>query len=150
MPIRMKVSARLSGHETRARIRRAFDQAGRPDGFEISIDVDSPKCGRPSLVRSLPAWVARFGLVAEARQYVLLCEPRSGSADIFPSQAILDLLPGRYMVETLDSGTLRWVSRESAEGGPLVAGLCFTGHPILVWIRSLSAFPPLARISPGV
>jgi hypothetical protein len=49
----------------------------------------------------------------------------------------LDVPPGRYMVEILDAATLNWVSRESAEGALLVAGLPYTGNPVLAWIRNI-------------
>ncbi len=48
---------------------------------------------------------------------------------------VIDVPAGRYLVETLDAAASTWISRESAEGGPLVAGLPFTGNPVMVWIR---------------
>ena len=48
---------------------------------------------------------------------------------------VIDVPCGRYLVETLDTVTSTWISRESAEGGPLVVGLPYTGNPVMVWIR---------------
>jgi hypothetical protein len=45
---------------------------------------------------------------------------------------------GIAVIETLqilDTATSSWVSRESAEGGPLIAGLPYTGNPVVVWVR---------------
>jgi hypothetical protein len=83
----------------------------------------------------LPAWVGRFGFLTGPNEFGLWCEPLPAAEEIFPSQLIVDVPPGRYMIEILDAVTSCWVSRESAEGGPLVAGLPFTGNPVFVRIR---------------
>lgn len=127
---------RISDRETRSRIQAAIEKAGRTASLPASLDPGTMKRGRVSLVRSLPAWVGRFGFLAGPDSDCLWCEPLPAPEEIFPSQLIVDLPPGRYMIEILDAVTSRWVSRESAEGGPLVAGLPFTGNPVLVWIRS--------------
>jgi hypothetical protein len=95
--------------------------------------------GQDSLVKSLPAWVKRFGFLAGTGHYCLWCNPLPSPKDTFPSQIILDIPRGRYLVDTLDAITLIWVSRESAEGGPLVVGLPFTGHAVLVLIRAVKS-----------
>ena len=125
----------LAAEETRSRIRAAFEKAARTDPRFPGPDPDKMKRARSSLIRSLPAWVGRFGLLAGPRSYCLWCEPIRSPRETFPSQMIFDVPPGRFMIEILDSGTLRWMSRESAEGGPLVAGLPYPGNPLLVWIR---------------
>jgi hypothetical protein len=132
-----KLPPQLSAPATRARIRKALEEAGRPAGLEPFQSANTKMNNRPPIIKSLPVWVRRFGIAAEANQCVLWCEPRPGPEETFPSQVIIDVPSGRFMVETLDTVTARWVSRESAEGGPLVAGLSYTGHPVLVWIRPL-------------
>jgi len=103
----------------------------RPPG----LDIEALTGGHDALVRSLPAWVERFGLLSGRGHYFLWCAPRAAPEGTFPSQMILDLPRGRYLVDSLDISARTWVSRESAEGGPLVAGLPFSGNPILAWIR---------------
>jgi len=88
------------------------------------------------LVRSLPAWVRRFGLLLGPEQWCLWCDPRPAPSATFPSQMVLNLPRGRYLIDMLDTEASAWVSRESAEGGPLVAALPYTASPVLVWIRS--------------
>jgi hypothetical protein len=106
-----------------------------PELRPAGINLDALEGGHESLTRSLPAWVRRFGLLAGAGQYCLWCEPRPAPRQTFPSQIILDIPRARYLIEIFDTATRTWVSRESAEGGPLVAGLSYTGTPLLVWIR---------------
>ena len=125
----------LSVGETRSRIRAAMERAGRTAPFPVSLAPEEMKRGGVSLVRSLPAWVGRFGLLAGPKEFGLWCEPLPGPGETFPSQLVIDVPPGRYMIEILDAETSTWVSRESAEGGPLVAGLPCTGNPVFVWIR---------------
>ena len=116
-------------------VRSALTPEVRPPGF----DIEALTGGHDSLIRSLPAWIKRFGLLAGAGQYCLWCEPRGARVDVFPSQMVLDIPPGRYLIDTLDTATRTWVSRESAAAGPLVAGLPYTGNPLLVWIRVLKS-----------
>jgi hypothetical protein len=85
-----------------------------------------------SLVRSVPPWVGQLGEFHAGGRHCLLVEPKWSSDETFPSQIVLDVPPGRYMVDTLDVRTASWCSRESAAGGPLVAGLPFVGGPVLV------------------
>jgi hypothetical protein len=89
-----------------------------------------------ALIRQAPAWVARAALVKSARAWWLWCEPRRGRAR--DGQCVLDLLPGRYIVESLDTRSSTWVSCESAAGAPLVIGVPFTGRPVLVSIRRVT------------
>ena len=127
---------RISDRETRSRIQAAIEKAGRTASRSSSLEPGGWKRGRAGLIRSLPAWVGRFGLLAGPKEFGLWCEPLPVSGETFPSQLVIDVPPGRYMIEILDAETSTWVSRESAEGGPLVAGLPCTGNPVLVWIRS--------------
>lgn len=88
------------------------------------------------VIRKVPAWVARAGILKSARAWWLWCEPRRGRAR--DAQAVLDLPDGRYMVETLDTRTFTWVSCEAAAGSPLVIGLPYTGRPVLACIRRVA------------
>ena len=106
-----------------------------PEVLPPGLNLEALTGGHNSLIRSLPAWIKRFGLLAAGGQYCLWCEPRREPNQTFPSQMILDIPSGRYMVDILDTAARTWVSRESAQGGPLVAGLPHTGNPLLVWIR---------------
>lgn len=112
-------------------VRSALIREVLPPGF----DLEALTGGHNSLIRSLPAWVTRFGLLAAGGQYCLWCEPRREPYQTFPSQMVIEIPRGRYMVDILDTAARTWVSRESAEGGPLVAGLPCTGNPLLAWIR---------------
>jgi hypothetical protein len=86
-------------------------------------------------VVALPGWVARFGPLSDGKQFWLYCEP-GGNPDPAPAgQVLFRLPPGRYMIDTFDLGSGDCVSRESAVASPLVAGLTFTGHPVLLWLR---------------
>jgi hypothetical protein len=125
----------LSADKTRSLIRAALAKAGRLPEHDPGNDLGAFKRGRASQVGSLPPWVGRFGILAGSDQCCLWCDPRSAPGEIFPSQMVIDVPCGRYLVETLDSVTSTWISRESAEGGPLVAGLSYTGNPVMVWIR---------------
>jgi hypothetical protein len=112
-------------------IRKALTPEVKPPG----LDPETLTGGHESLIRSLPAWVKRFGFLAGAGEYCLWCEPRPAPVDAFPSQMVLDMPRGRYWIDIFDTSTRTWLSRESAEGGPLVAGLPYTGNPLLAWIR---------------
>ena len=90
----------------------------------------------PGVIRSVPAWVARAGILKSARAWWLWCEPRRGRAR--DAQCVLDLPDGRYMVETLDTRSSTWVSCEAAAGSPLVVGLPYTGRPVLACIRRVA------------
>jgi hypothetical protein len=96
-----------------------------------------------ALIRHTPAWVARAALVKSARAWWLWCGPRRGRAR--DGQCVLDLLPGRYIVESLDTRNHTWVSCESAAGAPLVIGVPFTGRPVLVSIRRVTRTTQIPR-----
>lgn len=121
----------LSAGRSRALISAALTPEARPP----ELDIEALAGGRDALVRSLPPWVGRFGLLAGAGGYCLWCEPRPAPGNTFPGQMVLDLPGGRYLVDVLDASASTWVSRESGEGGPLVAGLPYTGNALLAWIR---------------
>ena len=104
----------------RARIPSVFTEA----------DVDA--------VRVMPTWVARVGVLRSRGAWWLWCEPRKGARPA-GGQFAIDVPAGRYMVETLDTRTHAWCSRESAVAAPLVAGLPATGGAALVKLRRMSS-----------
>jgi hypothetical protein len=99
----------------------------------------SPEAGRNAghgLVREVPGWVGRFVVMpADAGETWLWCEPRAEGGEAFPSQIVLDVPPGRYLVEVFDEPDGTHVSSESATAAPLVAGLTHTGHAVFVRVR---------------
>jgi len=126
-----KLARPLSARKSRLLMSGSLIPEVRPPG----LDLEALTGGHDSLVRSLPAWVKGYGFLAGEGDYCLWCEPRSASHQTFPSQMIIDVPGGRYLIDILDAATRTWVSRESAEGGPLVVGLPYTGNPLLIWIR---------------
>ena len=118
----------------RSYVRAALAAAGTPFPFDPSSLAPSEE----GLVRTLPSWIGRFAVLRSSDALVLWCEPRRGGEKTFPSQIILDVSPGRYFVDALDAASGRWIFRESAAGGPLVAGLPFAGGPILLLVRPFS------------
>jgi len=116
----------IDAEEVRSLIEKAL---GSPDELKTLSAAD------PALVTTLPRWVSRFGILAGTDGLWLWCEPRADVQVGFPSQFVLDLPAGRYQVDTMDVTSRGWISRESAQGGPLVGGLPFTCHPVLVWVH---------------
>jgi hypothetical protein len=89
------------------------------------------------LIVHLPPWVTRAGALSASSVVMVWCEPRRRSDDTSAAsgQMVLNVRPGRYMVEVLDVVRNRWISRESATAAPLVSGLPFAGGPLLVYVR---------------
>ncbi len=133
MRTKAKKARPYSERQTRLLIRKALPPEIRPPGLILK----ELKGGHNALVRSLPSWVRRFGILSGPGQCFLWCDPLSTPGDAFPSQIIIDIPRGRHIVNTFDTNARTWVSRESAEGGPLVVGLPFTGNPVLAWIRAV-------------
>lgn len=121
----------IPGERVRPKIRKALASADQAAPVDLDPSEESPL----SAPRTLPDWVGRFGMAAAREGFFLWCEPRPDAGETFPSQVILDLPPGRYLVDILDVSSGRWISRESAAGGPLVAGLPWPGGPALVLVR---------------
>jgi len=94
--------------------------------------------GDTNAIRLLPPWVSRAGLLRSRSTWWLWCDPRRG-APANVGQFVIEVPPGRYMVDILDTRHDAWFSRESAAASPLVAGLPATGHALLVRIRRISA-----------
>lgn len=90
-------------------------------------------------LRSLPRRVASAGLAADADGYWLWLEPDPETPLESPGQFVLDVSAGRYVVEVFDTEALSWFSRESAAGGPLVAGTPIRGAALVVRIRPAPA-----------
>jgi hypothetical protein len=120
-----------------AEVRNALSSAGAP----IPIDAAALAEGPRDLIRGLPEWIGRFGFLQGDGTLIVWAEPRPGPEGPFPSQIIFDVPPGRYFVETLDIRAGEWISRESTEGGPLVAGVPFTGGAVLILIRPCPGRP---------
>jgi hypothetical protein len=102
-------------------------------------------------VRAMPGWVARFHVLpGAAADHWILCEPRPDPGDTYPSQVVIDAPEGRYLLDQFDPATGACTARESAAGGPIVAGLAYTGRPVLLHIqpRGTGEGPP-AHDPPG-
>jgi hypothetical protein len=83
----------------------------------------------------LPAWVTRSGLLRDGQNFWLYCAPDSGAVAASAGQLLIQLPPGRYLIDSFNIATGTCVARESAAGDPLVAGLAYAPAPILLWIR---------------
>jgi hypothetical protein len=90
-----------------------------------------------ALVEKLPSWIARYGPLAEGKNVWVYCEPRCGTDSNPPSQVLICLPAGRYLVDTFDIGLRTCIARESAAGNPLVIGLVSVPRPFLLWIRPI-------------
>lgn len=88
-----------------------------------------------TLLEQVPDWAAEAVVVREGANYLVVVTRDARHAAPTGGQFVFAVPAGRYMVETLDIDTATWVSRESAAGGPLVAGLVCPGSSIIVRIR---------------
>ncbi len=122
---------RMSFRQARRSILAALSKAEAP----FPVDETRFAAAPAKLIRRLPAWIGRYGWVESEGAYFLWCEPVEATEKPFPSQMVLDLKAGRYFVDALDFEAGAWIYRESCAGGPLVAGLPFTGGPVLVLVR---------------
>ena len=101
--------------------------------------IPSHEGGDDGLVRSVPAWVARVRILPVGRrEWWLLCERRSGSGRPASGQFVFAAGPGRYVLDTHDPATGACIAKESAEGGPIVAGLTCPGRAVLVHVRRVA------------
>jgi hypothetical protein len=105
----------------------------------------------PTAVRALPRWVREYGLVACGTAHWMWIDgewPAEAADAEHPErdvmgQIVLDLPPGRYTVDILNTASGSWISRESAVAAPLVAGVPFAQAPLVVRFRPVwSASPP--------
>jgi hypothetical protein len=101
--------------------------------------VPSKEPAADGLVRSAPTWAARLHVLPIGPgEWWLLCERRSGRGRPVSGQFVFAAGPGRYMLDTHDPVTGACIAKESAEGGPIVAGLACPGPAVLVHIRPLA------------
>ncbi len=101
--------------------------------------VPSKEPAADGLVRSAPSWAARLHVLPIGpREWWLLWEPRSERGRPVSGQFVFAAGPGRYMLDTHDPVTGACIAKESAEGGPIVAGLACPGPAVLVHIRRLA------------
>jgi hypothetical protein len=141
----------LTADETRRRLAIALDRAGQGAGHP----VERLAAGDPGAVATLPTWVAQVGFVEAAADRWLYAArvvgespdasshgategAPAGAAVFAAGQFVLRAPVGRYMLDTLDVGTGRWIARESAAGGPIIAGLFCPGNAIFVRIRRVA------------
>jgi hypothetical protein len=104
--------------------------------------VPSHEGGGDGLVRSVPAWVARVRVLPVGRhEWWLLCERRSGRGGPVSGQFVFAAGRGRYVLDTHDPVTGACVAKESAEGGPIVAGLTCPGRAVLVHVCGVGSHP---------
>ncbi len=116
----------------------AEELKGRVESFLAALGADLPVSSvltASDAVESLPDWVARFGLLSHGTRAWFYCEPVSGVLPQPAGQVAMRIPAGRLMIDTFDMNSRECIARESAPGGPLVAGLAFTGNPILLIIR---------------
>ena len=114
-------------------LRTVLEEARRQPAISMSTG-----CAAAEPVRSMPDWVDRLHVLPVGpREWWLLCEPAAAREDETAGQFVVAAAAGRYMVDTYDPAGGDCVARESAEGGPIVAGLAFTGRAVLVHIRGL-------------
>jgi len=119
-------------------VRRRVASALRTCGTPLSRD----EAGRiepagAAFVAEIPGWLAAVGALSAEGVHWIWCEPRldAEAKTAVLSQIVVNAPPGRYVVEALDPSRKRWISRESATGGPLVCGLPFVAGPFLLRLR---------------
>ena len=123
-----------------ALVRRKVAAALRACGAPPSPkDLSGTKPAAAAFIIRLPRWVARVGALSSTSVHWIWCEPRPDADPETAAlgQIVVDVPPGRYIVEALDPSCSRWIARESATGGPLVCGLPFLAGPILLRVRSV-------------
>jgi len=107
------------------------------EGVEMA-EVSSAASTDAGLVEKLPPWVARYGVLIDGGNAWVYCEPRFGTRSGQPGQILLRLAFERCLIDSFDAASGACIARESAAGTPLVAGLAFTGRPLLLWIRPIN------------
>jgi hypothetical protein len=142
MPIHGHLPKTIPADQLLASARAAMAAVEPPPG----CDMDAVHQAPASLVSHWPAWVIRAGALVGNGVYCLWCQPHPDPRETFPSQLILNVPAGRYMVDVLDVSRAAWASRESASGNPLVAGLPYTAGTLLVWIRMVELVAPTERV----
>lgn len=87
------------------------------------------------VVTQVPRWVKDVAVVRSGRDCLVMITRDLEMPGETGGQFVADVPAGRYLVETLDIDGASWVSRESAAGNPLVAGLVCPGSAVLLRIR---------------
>jgi hypothetical protein len=109
--------------------------AARETGDRVAIPRSFRDVGI-EIVRRWPPWVARAAVLKSRSTWWLWCEPRRGPRGA--GQFVMDVPDGRYFVDVMDTRTHAWCSRESAAGGPLVAGLPATGGALIARVTRVA------------
>ena len=123
----------MEREETLLLTRRFVRELRSTGAFLPEPSKDAILCA--GLVGALPGWVARFGPLSDGKNIWLCCDPRVDPESAPSGQFLLKLPPGRYIIDTFDLSSHNCICRESAAAAPLVAGMAYTGHRILLWIR---------------
>jgi hypothetical protein len=142
MPIHGHLPKTMPTDQLLAGARAAMAAVEPPPG----CDMDAVRQAPASLVSHWPAWVTRAGALVGKDVYCLWCQPHPDPRETFPSQLILNVPAGRYIVDVLDVSRAAWRSSESGTGHPLVVGLPYTSGTLLVWIRLVGPIVPAARV----
>jgi len=82
----------------------------------------------------MPAWVARVVVLSDDDDGCWMWCDAAPSVPGYSGQMVLDRPAGRYLVDVFDPGDGTCLSRESAAGGPLVAGLPRVASEVLVHV----------------
>jgi hypothetical protein len=104
---------RLTFDGTRTRLLAALARLADAD-LEPVLDA---------VCRDLPDWVDAYGVARDADGIWLWLAPAVPGDAPGMGQAVLDLPPGRYMVEVFDVKAHAWIAKESAAASPLVIGV---------------------------
>ena len=110
--------------------------------------IEKPKTAKAAhsdMIRSLPGWVGHCRMRIRGNVIWLHIEPSAAIKRMKKKengQIVVALPAQRYMVEIRDIASGAWISRESAAGGPLVAGLPCTGSALDVRISPVGAGKP--------
>jgi len=97
------------------------------------IPADSTWAAAEGVVVSAPAWVDAIGTAKCGREIWIVVEPHAGEGstgraagepgETPAGQLVLDVAPGRYLIDAYDLATGSVFSRESGQAAPLVIGL---------------------------
>jgi len=122
--------------ETVSHVRRIIEILHR-QGVE-SPDLPAAAFADATLVEKLPPWVARYGAIIDGQNAWVYCASHPDNKSGQPGQILLHMRSSRCLIDSFDAASGVCIARESAGGTPLVAGLVFTGRPLLLWIRPIS------------
>jgi hypothetical protein len=121
---------------TRERLAVLVERGRAGDGFDPRTAEPDANVSGP--VRRMPPWIRRVVVLsADASSCWLWCEADGAGGGPLTGQMVLDLPRGRYMIDVYDPADWACRARESAEGGPIVAGLPRIAEELLVHARAL-------------